>query len=322
MSIALIVLVVLVAAHVIAALVATRVIASSIAAEITPGGRFVPVSGGRLHLFDLPARDGSEGPPILLLHGATANARDMVLALGDALSAHHRVIAVDRPGHGFSDRPGGRADASPARQSALIVEALDALKVEKVVVVGFSLAGAVATNLVLDHKDRVAGLVLLAGVTHPWPGGVNWYYDLGATPVLGPLFVNTLMAPIGSWGFEKAVAGSFAPNQPPANYSRDAGAAMILRPEEFLWNAQDVALLYPFIVEQSKRYGEIKVPTAVLHGEADLTVYATIHSIPIAKEIEGARLTLLPGVGHMLHHAAKDSVLAEIERVAAEATRP
>ena len=68
-----------------------------------------------------------QGPPILLIHGATSNARDMLVALGPDLARRHRVIIPDRPGHGWSSRPGGRADASPARQAALIVEALDRL---------------------------------------------------------------------------------------------------------------------------------------------------------------------------------------------------
>ncbi|MFN8828250.1 MAG: alpha/beta fold hydrolase [Labrys sp. (in: a-proteobacteria)] len=316
MSVVLIALAVILAAHLIALLVATRVITASIAAEIEPGGRMVSVAGGRLHLFDLPASDPTPGETILLLHGATANARDMVLALGDALSRHHRVIAIDRPGHGFSDRVGGADSASPARQADLIVAALDELGLDRVVVVGFSLAGAVATNLALDHPTRVSGLVVLAGVTHPWPGGINWYYRLAARPVIGTLFTQTLIAPIGSWGFQQAIEASFAPNAAPAHYSRDAAAALILRPETFGWNAQDVDALYDFIVRQAPRYGEIRVPTAILHGEADLTVYASIHSIPLAQKIAGARLTLLPGIGHMLHHAARPTVLAEIEAVA------
>jgi pimeloyl-ACP methyl ester carboxylesterase len=322
MTVALIALAVILAAHLIALLVATRVITASIAADIEPGGRYVTVDGGRLHLFDLPASDPEPGATILLLHGATANARDMVLALGEGLSRHHRVIAIDRPGHGHSDRLGGSASASPARQADLIVAALDQLGIDKVVVVGFSLAGSIATNLALDHKDRVSGLVVLAGVTHPWPGGINWYYRLAATPVIGTLFSQTVVAPVGSWGFQQAIEASFAPNAPPQNYSRDAAAAMILRPETFEWNAQDVDALYDFIVRQAPRYGEIRVPTAILHGEADLTVYASIHSIPLAEKIAGSRLTLLPGIGHMLHHSANATVLAEIETVARQAREP
>jgi pimeloyl-ACP methyl ester carboxylesterase len=319
MSIALIVLAVLVGAHLVAAIIATRVIAARIEEQNPPGGTFVPVAGGRIHLYDIPAMGEPTGPPILLVHGATSNARDLLVALGPALSRHHRVIAVDRPGHGWSDRPDGRADASPAQQASLIAEALDRLGVGRVIVVGHSLAGAAVTSFALDHKEHTAGLVLLSAVTHPWPGGITWYYALAATPVLGDLFVDTVMTPIGAWGLEAAVAGSFAPAKGPADYAAATGAALVLRPDEFRWNGQDVAALKAFVTAQAPRYGEIRVPTAVLASEEDSVVSTVIHARTIAAQIAGARLTVLQGKGHLIHYTATDIVLAEIERVAAAA---
>src|SRR6516164_5509688 len=69
------------------------------------GGTFVAVDGGRLHVMDLGAPPRGE-PPIVLLHGASGNLEDMRAALGAPLSQRHRVILVDRPGHGWSDRGG------------------------------------------------------------------------------------------------------------------------------------------------------------------------------------------------------------------------
>ena len=80
-----------------------------------PAGAFVPVAGGRLHVVDLAPPRPSNGPPVVLLHGASANLEDLRLALGTLLARAHRVILIDRPGHGYSDRPGGIADAPPAR---------------------------------------------------------------------------------------------------------------------------------------------------------------------------------------------------------------
>jgi alpha-beta hydrolase superfamily lysophospholipase len=77
-----------------------------------PDGRFIEVAGGRMHIVELGAADA---PPVVLLHGASDNLRDLRLALGERLAARYRVIVVDRPGHGWGDRPDGRTDASPAR---------------------------------------------------------------------------------------------------------------------------------------------------------------------------------------------------------------
>src|SRR5262245_10340771 len=104
MSLLLLVLAALFGVHIAAAVIATRIIAARIEEENPPGGVFVPVAGGRIHLYDLEPEGKAEGPPILLLHGATSNARDMQLALGSDLSRHRRVIIPDRPGHGWSSR--------------------------------------------------------------------------------------------------------------------------------------------------------------------------------------------------------------------------
>ena len=316
MALALLILVALLGVHVLAAVVATGVIARRIERANPPGGIFAPVAGGRLHLYDIRPRGPEKGPAILLLHGATSNARDMVVALAGRLSEHRRVIAIDRPGHGWSDRPGGSADASPARQADLIAEALGRLGVERAVVVGHSLAGAAAASLALDHKDRVAGLVLLAAVTHPWPGGIAWYYRLAATPVIGRLFVNTVVTPVGAWGLETAASGSFTPSEGPADYAEATSAALVLRPDEFRWNSQDVAALKAFVTKQAARYHEIDVPCAILASAEDHVVSTAIHARSIARQIEGSRLTVLRGMGHQIHHAARDIVLAESERVA------
>src|SRR5882672_7352100 len=163
-----------------------------------PAGRFVPVAGGRLHVVETAPARPSAAAPIVLLHGASGNLEDQRLTLGTALAARCRVILIDRPGHGFSDRPGGKADASPGRQAALIAQALARLGVGPAVIVGHSWAGALAAAIALDFPERVAALVLLAPVTHPWPGGISWYNRLASAPLVGRLFVQTCAFPFGS----------------------------------------------------------------------------------------------------------------------------
>jgi pimeloyl-ACP methyl ester carboxylesterase len=317
----LLLLFILVVVHIIAAVVATRVIAARIEDENPPEGVFAGRVGARVHLHELGT--GSESRlPILLLHGATSNARDMVCALGTDLARNRRVIAPDRPGHGWSDRPGGRFDASPARQAEIIVEALKQRGVERFVVVGHSWAGALAATLALDHPRQVAGLVILSGATHPWAGGVNWYYRLSAMPVLGSLFVHTVMTPVGSWGLRKSADEAFIPHAGPPDYIRRSAASLVLRPKEFRWNGQDVADLKAFLARQSPRYGNIAVPTAIIADPDDHVVHTRIHAEPLSRQIAGAKLTLISGAGHQIHYTARQAVLAEIERIAARAEAP
>jgi pimeloyl-ACP methyl ester carboxylesterase len=282
-----------------------------------PTGRFVPVAGGRLHVVDLAPPLPAPGPPVVLLHGASGNLEDERLTLGQALAAHRRVLLIDRPGHGFSDRPGGAADASPGRQAALVAQALSELDVDRAIILGHSWAGALAAALALDCPDRVAGLVLLAPVTHPWPGGISWYNTLAATPVIGPLFVHTLALPLGLLMIGNGVAGVFAPQSPPPDYIRRTAARLVLRPAEFIANAQDLAVLKDFVAAQVPRYRAIAAPTVVMSGDRDTTVSIDLHARAAAALIPDAKLVVLKGIGHMPQHAAVSEIVAAIDELAA-----
>jgi pimeloyl-ACP methyl ester carboxylesterase len=281
-----------------------------------PSGRFVAVDGGRLHVAEMGSEQRTSALPVVLLHGASGNLEDQRLTLGHALAARRRVILVDRPGHGFSDRPGGRADASPGRQAALIAEGLARLGVGRAIIVGHSWAGALAATIALDFPERVAGLVLLAPVTHPWPGGIFWYNALASTPVIGRLFAHVCALPLGSLLIESAVANVFAPQRPPADYLRRAASRLVLRPAEFIANADDLAALKAFVTAQAPRYGAIAAPTVIISGDRDSTVHLETHARVAATAIPGAKLIVLDGIGHMLHHAAPDAIVAAIDELA------
>jgi len=281
-----------------------------------PAGRFVPVAGGRLHVVELSPAQPVSGPPIVLLHGASGNLEDERLTLGHALAARRRVILIDRPGHGFSDRPGGTADASPGRQAALVAQALSELGVERAIVLGHSWAGALAAALALDFPERVAGLVLLAPVTHPWPGGIFWYNSVAVTPLIGRLFVHALALPLGWLLIGNAITNVFAPQQPPPDYVRRTASRLVLRPAEFMANAQDLAVLKAFITAQVPRYRAIAAPTVIISGDRDTVVSCNIHARAAAALIPRAKLIVLEGIGHMPQHAAAREIVAAIDELA------
>jgi pimeloyl-ACP methyl ester carboxylesterase len=104
--------------------------------------------------------EAGDGPPVLAIHGLGATKGSFVPTLA-ALSDRHRVIALDLPGFGDSDKPIGAAYDAPffARACA---ELLDALKLDRVHLIGNSLGGRVALEIALRWPDRVERLVLLA----------------------------------------------------------------------------------------------------------------------------------------------------------------
>lgn len=278
-----------------------------------PIGEFAEVEGERIHLVDLGPRDTNK-PAIVLIHGASVNLRDMKLALGDKLAQGYRVIAVDRPGRGYSTRPedGWRLDV----QARLIEEAVKARGVERPIIVGQSLGGAVALAYALQYQDEMSGLVLLAPVSHEWPGDVAWYNKASGWPVAGFLFrrlVIPLYAPLAA---KKGVDGSFGAEGAPKDYYERSGLPLLFRPGDFKNNAADLRHLKPQIIKQSRRYGEIRIPTEIFAGDADKTVSTSLHSRRLAEDIPDSRLTIIPGAGHALHHTNAPIILETIERLA------
>jgi pimeloyl-ACP methyl ester carboxylesterase len=284
-----------------------------------PDGRFVTVDGGRLHIVEAGPADA---PVVVLLHGAAGNLNDLRAALGAKLAARYHVILVDRPGHGWSDRPGGRADATPARQAQLIHQALMKIGVTRAIFAGHSWSGALAPAYALAFPDEVAGLVLLAPVGNPWQGGVGFIEEIAALPVIGPLLARTMVLPAGYLVFAAAVRNVFAPETPPPDYAAQAQARMILRPSEFLANAEDLAVLKDAVTAQSAHYGEIEAPVAIIAGTADTIVNPDVQARALAKQFPQATLTMLPGVGHMVHYAAPGAVIAAVDAIAERSKKP
>lgn len=274
-------------------------------------GRSIEVAGGRLNVLDIGPRDAA-GPPVVLIHGASSNLEAMRQPLGERLASRHRVILIDRPGHGWSSRA-SLADSTPAIQGRMIDEALEKLGVGPAIVVVHSWSGALGARMALDYPARVAGLVMLAPVAYPWRGGVGWYNRAVATPVIGPLLAYTITLPLGIFLAGPGARGVFLPQIMPQNFIADTATPLLLRPLEFLANARDLVTLRAAVAEQAPRYGNIKAPVVVISGDVDKTVTTNIHSRPFVKAVNDARLIVLPQVGHMIQNAAPDLVISEIE---------
>ena len=81
-------------------------------------------------------------------------------------------------------------------------------------------------------------------------------------------------------------------------------------------NGRQVLGLKPHVTEMARLYPGLTQPVELLHGTSDTTVLADIHARPLSRLLPQARLTLLPGTGHMPHHARPDAVLESIGRLA------
>jgi pimeloyl-ACP methyl ester carboxylesterase len=279
-------------------------------------GEAIAVDVARLNVVDLGPRHSFD-PPIVLIHGASSNLEVMRHPLGELLARRYRVILIDRPGHGWSVRK-SEMDSTPDVQARMIVQALDKLGVGRVILVVHSWSGALGARLALDRPERLAGLVMLAPVTHPWRGGVGRYNQVVTTPVIGPLLAYTITLPLGLVFAGPGARNVFRPQDMPDRFVQDTATPLLLRPREFLANARDLVSLKQAVIAQAPRYGEIKIPVTILAGDVDKTVSTDIHARAFARAVPQTRLVVLEGVGHMVQQAVPERVTAEIETMIAQ----
>ncbi len=285
---------------------------NKVEAAYPPIGKAVAVGGETVHVI----QEGQAGPPVLMIHGASANAREFTWTLAPRLENTHRVFMADRPGHGYSGRPEDAHNLGV--QAAQMAGVLDALAPgEKTVLVGHSFGGAVALRVALDRPDLVKALVLLAPVTHEWGGGGQaWYNSFAAPPLVGPVF-SQLLPLVGPGQLGNGIDGVFDPAPAPENYSENSAIGLLFRPPNFRANARDVKALEDQLAAQSKRYGELDMPITVFSGSGDTVISPKLHVGQLKKQV-AVNLVILPQEGHMPHHGEGEAVADAIRRLASE----
>lgn len=201
-----------------------RDVAPPIAPPLPPG-RVVHLAGrGEVFVRDL------DGPgdrlPLLLLHGWTASADLNWYGVFDGFSGDRRVVAIDHRGHGRGMRSPHPFTFEDCADDAAAL--LDALSLDRAIVVGYSMGGPIALTLAQRHPDRVAGLVLAATALQfsgTWSERLRWrglaLLEVGARAGLGDRIVAKLahdlgrvdeaFAPYSSW-----LAGEFTRTHPRA----------------------------------------------------------------------------------------------------------
>lgn len=274
----------------------TRALAFTSGRSVPKRGASLPVAGGDMHFID-------KGTPtkgtVVMIHGIAAQLQHFTYDLVDQLNDDYRVIAVDRPGCGYSTVSEGDG-ASLGDQARMIDELLAQLGVEKAVVVGHSLGGAVALRMALDCPGRVAGLALLCPLTQA-PGEVpNALKGLQVTtPWLRHLLGNTIAVPLGKITTSKVLIEVFAPETPPDDFLVRAGAVLGLRPKAFVAACSDMTAARLEMPVQAERYaGELMVPGAILYGADDALLSPEEHGAGMAAYNLGMKT--LPGRGHMI----------------------
>jgi pimeloyl-ACP methyl ester carboxylesterase len=288
--------------------------------EHPPRGKFVEVDGVRLHYLER-----GSGPALVLLHGNGIFAEDFEYSgLVDKLCERYRVIAFDRPGYGYSERP--RTTVwTPDAQARLLQRALRQIEVDSAIVLGHSWGTMVALAMGLQAPDFVRGLVLLSGYYYPTLRLDVPVIGQPAIPIVGDVLRYTVTPLLGRALWPLASKRVFAPLNVAPEFRR-ISPWMALRPGQLRASGAEALLMGPAAVSLSKRLGELRVPVQIISGTQDKVVKPAPNSERLHADLQEAgqssELHLQPGVGHMVHYAHPEPIVRAVDAIAAQVGEP
>ncbi|QHF44660.1 alpha/beta hydrolase [Pseudomonas sp. S35] len=285
-----------------------------IEAAVPINGRFVEVDGERFHYVE-----EGKGPPLVMIHGLMGSSRNLTYALSGQLREHFRVITLDRPGSGYSTRHKGSAADLPA-QARQIAAFIKVLGLDKPLVLGHSLGGAIGLGLALDHPKALSGLVLVAPLTHPQPTLPLVFWSLAVRPAwLRRWVAQTLTVPMGLLTRRSVVKGVFAPDTAPEDFATRGGGLLGMRPDNFYAASSEIALVNDFLPDMVKRYPQLTLPIGLIYGAQDKVLDFRKHGQALADKVPGLKLQVVEGRGHMLPITATARVVEAVLYVAKRA---
>ncbi len=227
---------------------------------------------------------GQHETALVCLHGISSNSRSWRHQLS-GLSDTYRVIAWDARGYGRSDDP-----AEPFAMSAYahdLAELLDALSLEKAVIVGLSMGGVMAQEFYRYYPQRVLALILAdtntgGGARPEAERRARLEARLKAIETQTPAEIAQQRAP-----------GMLSPDAPPSVLAEVIEMVSEIHPVGYRYaamalDAADTRAVLPTIA----------VPTLVLWGDCD-TITPRPELETLCAAIPGARLEIIPGAGHL-----------------------
>lgn len=307
-------LLVAVAIVVLALMVATWRIAAKAERLVPACGKFVEIDGNRIHYVE-----EGEGRPIVFVHGLGAQLHHFRHTLFGRFGAGYRLIALDRPGSGYSVRASGGTGRLP-EQADIVWRFIEELRLERPLVVGHSLGGAIALALAIRHPTAISGIALISPLTHLEATGRQGF-DLLYVPSL-PLrrvLAHTVAIPLSLRYAQPTLRFIFAPQPVPADYMIRGGGWLGLRPSHYFATSTDVVAIEQDLGEIEKRYRDIAMPAGILFGTSDPVIGEAVHGEPMLDKIEGLDFERVEGLGHMPQFAEPDRVVAFVQRIAARA---
>lgn len=275
-----------------------------------PIGKLHQIGNSIVHVVDR-----GSGPPVVVLHGNGSMVEDPLSStVIDLLAEQHRVIAIDRPGFGLSDR-NQSGEWTPEREAQHLARIIRTLRLERPVVVAHSWATLVALSLALDEPELVSGLVLISGYYYPTARADVAAQSVVALPLVGDFLRYTVWPLLARVTAPSALKKMFSPLDPSKEFLRQYSVPMATRPSQLRSVAHDTATMPKAARRLSSRYAELQLPIELIAGSEDHIVSTAHQSERLQSELHTSSLEVVQGAGHMVHHAQPRLVERRVKTV-------
>ena len=240
-------------------------------------------------------RTGGEGPPLVIAHGVYDDALCREPLIED-LSGEYDVIAYDARGHGRSSAP--ESGYSVGEQAEDLAGLLDAIGVDRPILLGHSMGGDIVASFAAEHPDRVRALVLVD------PAGML-DHDIDFDPV------TTARKQIQAW--QDHSKAELIESDPGISAFAEAGQKRLAERLADACLRVDPAIVGVFEagwIEPRETYPEIDAPTLILKADADTETRK--HDRDIAAELHDGRLVHVENAGHTVFRDEREAATREL----------
>ena len=185
---------------------------------------------------------------------------------------------------------------------------LERLNVERPVIVGHSWGTLVALALAVGGWRQLRGLVLLSGYYYPTRRADVALSAPLAIPGVGDAARSMMPQAIGHLLAPQVFRHVFWPQPVPARFKARFPVEIAIDPVQQRASAEDTATLNAAAALLQPHYSRLRVPLAVITGDADAIVNARDHSCRLHQQAPESTLTILPGLGHMIQYSARSQI--------------
>jgi pimeloyl-ACP methyl ester carboxylesterase len=263
--------------------------------------------------------EAGSGPAVVMIHGNAGSIDDFDFKNFAALCRDHQLVAIDRPGHGKSDRPNSSA-ATLQFQTRLLHDTLSQLGVTRPLLVGHSWGASLALSYAVGYPNDVSAIVLLAPAAYADGGSHQFGRAFIEAPIIGDVTLAVGRLILGKHILKKELAKAFYPDSVPEAYLRHASS-------EWLGHKQVRAFIHDEyslnkdLLQISQHYQEIHIPVVIVTGDQDKVVSPERNAYHLKTAIAQAQLIELKNTGHQIPQTHPESVNDAVRLISKSAAR-